>query len=67
MSRTLAYCPLPLGNLEPLVLSPDEVIAGGSRFPSGEAVILRVPAPSELRRVKLMVLNYVKMWKQGLE
>jgi hypothetical protein len=50
-----------------LILSPDDVMVGGSSFPATETVILGVPAPSKLLRVKLMVLNYVKMWKQGFE
>jgi hypothetical protein len=44
-----------------LILSPDDVMVGGSSFPATETVILGVPAPSKLLRVKLMVLNYVKM------
>jgi hypothetical protein len=36
-------------------------------FPKGENVVLGVPAPYKLLKVKLMVLNYVKMWKQGTE
>jgi hypothetical protein len=42
-------------------------MVGGSSFPATEAVILGVPAPSKLLRIKLMVLNYVKMWMQSLE
>jgi predicted glycosyltransferase len=44
-----------------LILSPDEMMVGGSSFLAAEAVILGVPASSNLLRVKLMVLNYVKM------
>jgi hypothetical protein len=40
---------------------------GGNKFLAGEAVILGVPAPSKLLKVKLMVLNYVKMWNQDLK
>jgi hypothetical protein len=50
-----------------LILSPDDVVVGGSSFPAAEAVILGIPAPSKLLRVKLMVPNYVKMWNKGLE
>jgi hypothetical protein len=70
MSRTQSSCALFLSYLiylGALDSSPSEVMVGGSRFPAKEAVILGVPAPSKLLRVKLMVLNYVKMWKQGFE
>jgi hypothetical protein len=50
-----------------LILSPVDVMVGGSSFPAAEAVILGVPAPSKLLRIKLMVLNYITMWKKGLE
>jgi predicted glycosyltransferase len=49
-----------------LILSPDEMMVGGSNFSAAEAVILGVPALSKLLRAKLMVLNNVKMWKQVL-
>jgi hypothetical protein len=41
-------------------------MVGGSSFPAAEAVILGVPILSKLLRAKLMVLNYVKLWKQVL-
>jgi hypothetical protein len=50
-----------------LDLSLDEVMMGGRWFPLGKTVVLGVPAAFKCLWVKLMVLNYVLMWKDGIE
>jgi hypothetical protein len=39
----------------------------GSRFPPEQTVVLGVPAAFKCLWVKLMVLNYILMWKEGIE